>query len=129
MAKKNSKSKASAAKTKKNTAEKTVNVDFEHVAAAATDNAKAIGSVIAESARMAGKIGVRNVQMMTRTAERGYETTQAMTSAGDLRTAFELQTNFAKSVVSAYTSEMKEQAKLYKSFWQDTVKPLGAQVR
>ena len=68
-------------------------------------------------------IGSRNVDFFTRTLEQSVEATQAMTSAKDPRKVVEIQTGFAKSMFSAYSSEMSAQAELCMLAWRDAAKP------
>jgi phasin len=68
-------------------------------------------------------IGSRNMDFFTRTLEQSVEATQAMTSSKDPRKAMEIQSGFAKSLFSAYTSEMSAQAELCMIAWKDAAKP------
>ncbi|KCZ87601.1 phasin family protein [Hyphomonas johnsonii] len=71
-------------------------------------------------------LGSRNMDFFTRTLEQGVEASQALTSVKDPRQAMEIQTGFAKSLFSAYTSEMNAQAELCMLAWRDAAKPLSA---
>ena len=71
-------------------------------------------------------LGTRNMDFFTRTLEQGAEATQALTSAKDPRKVMEIQSAFAKSLVSAYTSEMNAQAELCMLAWRDAAKPFTA---
>lgn len=84
-----------------------------------TDSAVASTEVLRE-------IGNRNMTFMTQAMEQGVELTQALAGVRDPREAFELQSSFAKSMFSAYTSELTKQTELCVSAWREAAKPYMA---
>ncbi|WP_341198004.1 phasin family protein [Hyphomonas chukchiensis] len=89
----------------------------------AEDGMKKIAEHASASTEVMRTIGSRNMDFFTRTLEQSVEATQAMTSAKDPRKVVEIQTGFAKSMMSAYTSEMSAQAELCMLAWRDAAKP------
>ena len=87
----------------------------------AEDGMKKIAEHASASTEVMRTIGSRNMDFFT--LEQGVEATQAMTSAKDPRQVVEIQTGFAKSMMSAYTSEMSAQAELCMLAWRDAAKP------
>lgn len=92
----------------------------------AEDGMKAIAKQAADSTEIIRKLGARNMDFFTRTLEQGVEATQSLTSAKDPREVMEIQTGFAKSLFSAYTSEMSAQADICMSAWRNAAKPFMA---
>ncbi len=86
---------------------------------ALTDSAVASTEVIRE-------IGNRNVSFMTSAMEQGVELTQTLASVRDPKEMFELQTAFAKSMFSAFTTELTAQTELCVSAWRNAAKPYMA---
>jgi phasin len=84
-----------------------------------TDSAVASTEVLRE-------IGTRNMNFMTHAMEQGVELTQALAGVRDPREAFELQTSFAKSMFSAYTTELTKQTELCVAAWREAAKPYMA---
>jgi phasin len=72
---------------------------------ALTDSAVASTEVLRE-------IGNRNVSFVTQAMEQSVELTQTLANVRDPREMFELQSAFAKSMFSAYTTEMTKQTEL-----------------
>ena len=89
----------------------------------AEDGMKKMAEQASASTEVMRTIGSRNVDFFTRTLEQSVEATQAMTSAKDPRKVVEIQTGFAKSMFSAYSSEMSAQAELCMLAWRDAAKP------
>jgi|GEM_PF-299562 len=92
----------------------------------AEDSLKTATERAAASTEIMRTLGTRNMDFFTRTLEQGAEATQALTSAKDPRKVMEIQSAFAKSLVSAYTSEMNAQAELCMLAWRDAAKPFTA---
>jgi phasin len=92
----------------------------------AEDSVKAMKDSAASSTEMMREIGTRNMNFMTQAMEQGVELSQALASARDPRELFEIQSGFAKSMLSAYTAEMTAQTQLCLSAWREAVKPFGA---
>jgi len=84
-----------------------------------TDNAVASTEVLRE-------IGNRNMNFVTQAIEQGTELTQALAGVRDPRQLFEMQSAFAKSMFSAYTTEMTAQAELCAAAWRNAAKPYMA---
>ncbi len=87
---------------------------------------KALAEQAASSTEVMRTLGARNMDFFTRTLEQGVEVTQSLTSAKDPREAMEIQSGFAKNLLSAYTSEVSAQAELCMSAWRDATKPFMA---
>ncbi len=87
---------------------------------------KAFAEQAASSSEVMRMIGARNMDFFARTLEQGVEATQSLTSAKDPRQAMEIQSGFAKNLLSAYTSEVSAQAELCMSAWRDAAKPFMA---
>jgi len=92
----------------------------------AEDGVKSMTERATASSEVMRTISSRNMDFFTRTIEQGVEATQAMTSAKDPRKLMEIQSGFAKSLFSAYTSEMNAQAELCMLAWRDAAKPFTA---
>lgn len=86
---------------------------------ALTDSAAASGEVLRE-------IGNRNVNFMTQAMEQSVELGQTLANVRDPRELFELQSNFAKSLFSAYTTELSAQTELCVAAWRNAAKPYMA---
>ncbi|MBK8200535.1 MAG: phasin [Acidobacteria bacterium] len=86
---------------------------------AMTDSAVASGEVLRE-------LGNRNVNFMTSAMEQGVELTQTLANVRDPREMFELQSAFAKSMFSAFTTEMSAQTELCVAAWRNAAKPYMA---
>lgn len=86
---------------------------------ALTDSAVASGEVLRE-------LGNRNVNFMTQAMEQSVELTQTLANVRDPREMFELQSAFAKSMFSAYTTELSAQAELCVAAWRNAAKPYMA---
>lgn len=84
---------------------------------------KALKDNAALSSETMREIGSRNMNFMTQAMEQGVELTQALASARDPRELFELQSGFAKSMFTAYTTEMKAQTELCLGAWREAAKP------
>ncbi|MBY9067016.1 phasin [Hyphomonas sp. WL0036] len=87
------------------------------------DGVKALKDNAALSTETMREIGSRNMNFMTQAMEQGVELTQALASARDPRELFELQSGFAKSMFTAYTTEMKAQTELCLGAWREAAKP------
>ena len=92
----------------------------------AEDSMKTATERAAASTEMMRTLSARNMDFFTRTLEQGAEATQALTSAKDPRKVMEIQSGFAKSLFSAYTSEVNAQAELCMLAWRDAAKPFTA---
>ncbi len=92
----------------------------------AEDGMKAFAKQAADSTEVFRALGARNMDFFARTLEQGVEATQSLTSAKDPREVMEIQTGFAKSLFSAYTSEMSAQADICMSAWRNAAKPFMA---
>ena len=86
---------------------------------ALTDSAVASTEVLRE-------IGTRNVTFMTQAMEQSVELSQTLANVRDPREMFELQSAFAKSMFSAYTTEMTAQTELCVAAWRNAAKPYMA---
>ena len=86
---------------------------------ALTDNAVA-------STEMLRELGNRNMNFMTQAIEQGTELTQALANVRDPRQMFEMQSAFAKSMFSAYTTELTAQTELCVAAWRNAAKPYMA---
>lgn len=92
----------------------------------AEDGMKAFAKQAADSTEVFRTIGARNMDFFARALEQGVEATQSLTSAKDPREVMEVQSGFAKSFFSAYTSEMSAQADICMSAWRKAAKPFMA---
>ena len=61
---------------------------------------KALAEQAASSSEMMRTIGARNMDFFARTLEQGVEATQSLTGAKDPREAMEIQSGFAKNLLS-----------------------------
>lgn len=86
---------------------------------ALTDSAVASTEVLRE-------IGTRNVSFMTQAMEQSVELSQTLANVRDPREMFELQSAFAKSMLSALTTELTAQTELCVSAWRNAAKPYMA---
>jgi len=86
---------------------------------ALTDSAVASTEVLRE-------IGNRNVNFVTQAMEQGVELTQTLANVRDPREMFELQSAFAKTMFSAYTTELSAQTELCVAAWRNAAKPYMA---
>ncbi|MEX1250673.1 MAG: phasin family protein [Hyphomonas sp.] len=86
---------------------------------ALTDSAVASSNVLRE-------IGNRNVSFVTQAMEQSVELTQTLANVRDPREMFELQSAFAKSMLSAYTTELTAQTELCVAAWRNAAKPYAA---
>ena len=83
---------------------------------ALTDSTVAATEVLRE-------IGNRNVNFMTQAMEQSVELTQTLANVRDPREMFELQSAFAKSMLSACSTEVSAQTELCVSAWRNAAKP------
>lgn len=83
---------------------------------ALTDSTVATTEVLRE-------IGNRNVNFMTQAMEQSVELTQTLTNVRDPREMFELQSAFAKSMLSACSTELSAQTELCVAAWRNAAKP------
>lgn len=86
---------------------------------AMTDSAVASTEVLRE-------ISSRSVNFMTSAMEQGVELSQTLANTRDPREMFELQSAFAKSMFSAYTTELTAQTELCVAAWRNAAKPYMA---
>ena len=86
---------------------------------ALTDSAVASTEVLRE-------IGTRNMTFMTQAMEQSVELSQTLANVRDPREMFELQSAFAKSMFSAYSTEMTAQTELCVAAWRNAAKPYMA---
>jgi phasin len=84
---------------------------------------KALTDSAVASTEVMREIGNRNLNFMTQTMEQSVELSQSLAGVRDVREAFELQTAFAKSLFSAYTTELTAQTELCVAAWRDATKP------
>ncbi|MFN3312025.1 MAG: phasin [Hyphomonas sp.] len=115
------------------TVEKNVEVGMEQFSGMASKfsefaegGVKAMKDSAAMSTEMVREISSRNMNFMTSAMEQGVELTQALASARDPREIFEIQSVFAKSMLSAYTAEMTAQTELCMGAWREAAKPFMA---
>ncbi|MBA3067913.1 MAG: hypothetical protein FP825_05450 [Hyphomonas sp.] len=87
---------------------------------------KALTDSAVASTEVMREIGTRNVSFMTSAMEQGVELTQTLASLRDPREMFELQSAFAKSMFSAFTTEMSAQTELCVNAWRNATKPYMA---
>jgi len=83
---------------------------------ALTDSTVATTEVLRE-------IGNRNVNFMTQAMEQGVELTQTLANVRDPREIIELQSAFARSMLSACSTELSAQTELCVSAWRNAAKP------
>lgn len=86
---------------------------------ALTDSAVASTEVLRE-------LSNRNVNFVTQAMEQSVELTQTLANVRDPREMFELQSAFAKSMFSAYTTELTAQTELCVAAWRNAAKPYMA---
>jgi len=115
------------------TVEKNVEAGMEQFAGMASKfsefaegGVKAMKDSAAMSTEVVREISSRNMNFMTSAMEQGVELTQALASARDPREMFEIQSGFAKSMLSAYTAEMTAQTELCMGAWREAAKPFMA---
>ncbi len=115
------------------TVEKNVEVGMEQFAGMASrfsefaeGGVKAMKDSAAMSTEMVREISSRNMNFMTSAMEQGVELSQALASARDPREIFEIQSVFAKSMLSAYTAEMTAQTELCMGAWREAARPFMA---
>jgi phasin len=89
---------------------------------------KAITDSTVASTEVLREIGNRNMSFMTQAMEQGVELTQTLANVRDPREMFELQSAFAKSMFSAYTTELSAQTELCVAAWRNAAKPYMASV-
>jgi phasin len=87
---------------------------------------KAITDSTVASTEVLREIGNRNMSFMTQAMEQGVELTQTLANVRDPREMFELQSAFAKSMFSAYTTELSAQTELCVAAWRNAAKPYMA---
>lgn len=92
----------------------------------AEGSVKALTDSAAASTEVLREIGTRNMSFMTHAMEQSVELTQTLANVRDPREMFELQSAFAKSMFSAYTTEMTAQTELCVSAWRNAAKPYMA---
>ncbi len=84
---------------------------------------KALTDSTVASTEVLREIGNRNMNFMTQAMEQGVELTQTLANVRDPREMFELQSAFAKSMFSAYTTELSAQTELCVAAWRNASKP------
>lgn len=87
---------------------------------------KALTDSTVASTEVLREIGNRNMNFMTQAMEQGVELTQTLANVRDPREMFELQSAFAKSMFSAYTTELSAQTELCVAAWRNASKPFMA---
>jgi phasin len=87
---------------------------------------KALTDSTVASTEVLREIGNRNMSFMTQAMEQGVELTQTLANIRDPREMFELQSAFAKSMFSAYTTELSAQTELCVAAWRNAAKPYMA---
>jgi phasin len=87
---------------------------------------KALTDSTVASTEVLREIGNRNMSFMTQALEQGVELTQTLANIRDPREMFELQSAFAKSMFSAYTTELSAQTELCVAAWRNAAKPYMA---
>ena len=87
---------------------------------------KALTDSTVASTEVLREIGNRNMSFMTQAMEQGVELTQTLANVRDPREMFELQSAFAKSMFSAYTTELSAQTELCVAAWRNATKPYMA---
>lgn len=87
---------------------------------------KALTDSTVASTEVLREIGNRNMSFMTQAMEQGVELTQTLANVRDPREMFELQSAFAKSMFSAYTTELSAQTELCVAAWRNAAKPYMA---
>ena len=92
----------------------------------AEDGLKTFAKQAASSTEIFRTLGARNMDFFSKALESGVEASQSLSSAKDPREVMEIQSGFAKSVFSAYTSEVSAQADICMSAWRDAAKPFMA---
>ena len=84
---------------------------------------KALTDSTVASTEVLREIGNRNMSFMTQAMEQSVELTQTLANVRDPREMFELQSAFAKSMFSAYTTELSAQTELCVAAWRNAAKP------
>lgn len=87
---------------------------------------KALTDSAVTSTEVLREIGNRNMNFVTQAMEQSVELTQALAGVRDPREAFELQSSFAKTMFSAYTTELTKQTELCVNAWREAAKPYMA---
>lgn len=87
---------------------------------------KALTDSAAASTEVLREIGNRNMSFMTHAMEQGVELGQTLANVRDPREMFELQSAFAKSMFSAFTTELSAQTELCVAAWRNAAKPYMA---
>jgi hypothetical protein len=96
---------------------------------AAETGVKTVAKQAAASTEMLRTLGERNVAFMTRTFEQGVETAEALTAAKDPRTAFDIQSSFAKAWMAEYTKEVGVQTEMWMNAWREAAKTVSRTAR
>lgn len=94
----------------------------------AEGSAKAFRDGAAASSEAMREISTRNMNFMTHAMEQGMEVSQALASVRDPRELLEVQSGFARSMLSAYTAEMTAQTEIYMGAWRNAARPFMQQV-
>ncbi len=92
----------------------------------AEGSVKALTETAAASTEVMRELGTRNMTFMTQAMEQSVELTQTLANLRDPREMFELQSAFAKSMFSAYTTELTAQTELCVNAWRNAAKPFMA---
>lgn len=87
---------------------------------------KALTDSTVASTEVLREIGNRNMSFMTQAMEQGVELTQTLANVREPREMLELQSAFAKSMFSAYTTELSAQTELCVAAWRNAAKPYMA---
>ncbi len=96
---------------------------------AAETSMKTAAQRAAASTEMLRTLSERNVAFMSKTFEQGVEVTEALTAARDPRTAFDIQSQFAKTWMAAYTKEVGTQTEMWMSAWREAAKTVTRTAR
>lgn len=89
----------------------------------AEDGMKVMAERAAASTEVMRELGARNMDFFTKTLEHSVETTQALSSVKDPRQMMELQSDFGKYMLNAYSTEMTAQAEMVMGAWREAAKP------
>jgi phasin len=89
----------------------------------AEGSVKAMAETAAASTEVMRELGNRNMTFATQAMEQGVELTQTLANVRDPREMFELQSAFAKSFLSSWTTELTAQTELCVNAWRNAAKP------
>ncbi len=94
----------------------------------AESSMRAMADSAVASGEMMRELGTRNVNFMTNALEQSTEFAQSLANVRDPRELFDMQANFARTMMSAYASEVSAQTEICLGAWRDAAKPFMARI-